>query len=103
MGLRKISLHDRRECVRQRSRGGADAPGWSDFDALLLRAADELHTSRFISEATWNGLADRYTQDQLVEVVLIVGNYTQLTMFQNTLGVQLPPDTQGLPEDPAAR
>ena len=83
--------------------GGPDAPGWSDFDALLLRAADELHTSRFISEATWNGLADRYTQDQLVEVVLIVGNYTQLTMFQNTLGVQLPPDTQGLPEDPAAR
>ena len=103
MGLRKISLHDRRECVRQRSRGGADAPGWSDFDALLLRAADELHTSRFISEATWNGLADRYTQDQLVEVVLIVGNYTQLTMFQNTLGVQLPPDIEGLPEDPAAR
>jgi hypothetical protein len=51
----------------------------------------------------WNGLADRYTQDQLVEVVLIVWNYTQLTMFQNTLGVQLPPDIEGLPKDPAAR
>jgi hypothetical protein len=38
-----------------------------------------------------------------VEVVLIVGNYTQLTMFQNTLGVQLPPDFEGLPEDPATR
>ena len=87
----------------RRITAGPDAPGWSDFDALLLRAADELHTSRFISAATWNGLADRYTQDQLVEVVLIVGNYTQLTMFQNTLGVQLPPDIEGLPEDPATR
>ena len=87
----------------RRITAGPDAPGWSNFDALLLRAADELYTSRFISEATWNGLADRYTQDQLVEVVLIVGNYTQLTMFQNTLGVQLPPDIDGLPEDPATR
>ena len=87
----------------QRITGGPDAPGWSDFDAVLLRAADELHTSRFISEATWDALAERYTQDQLVEVVLIVGNYTQLTMFQNTLGVQLPPDIEGLPEDPATR
>ena len=83
----------------QRITTGPDASGWSDVDALLLRAADELHTSRFISEATWNGLADRYTQDQLVEVVLIVGNYTQLTMFQNTLGVQLPAEVVGLPED----
>ncbi len=60
-------------------------------------------SGRFISEATWNALAERYSQDQLVEVVLVVGNYTQLTMFQNTLGVQLPPDIEGLPEDPATR
>ena len=83
----------------QRITRGPDAPGWSDFDATLLRAADGLHLSRFVSEATWDALAERYTQEQLVEVVLIVGNYTQLTMFQNTLGVQLPPDIEGLPED----
>ncbi len=79
---------------------GPDAVGWGDFDAALLRAADELHMSRFVSEPTWNVLAQRYTQDQMVEVVLIVGNYTQLTMFQNTLGAQLPPDVEGLPERP---
>lgn len=87
----------------QRITRGPDAPGWSDFDATLLRAADGLHLSRFVSEATWDALAERYTQEQLVEVVLIVGNYTQLTMFQNTLGVQLPPDIEGLPEDAGTR
>ena len=87
----------------QRITRGPDAPGWSDFDATLLRAADGLHLSRFVSEATWDALAERYTQEQLVEVVLIVGNYTQLTMFQNTLGVQLPPDIEGLPEDSGTR
>ena len=87
----------------RRITAGPDASSWSDFDVLLLKAADELHTSRFISTPTWNGLADRYTQDQLVEVVMIVGNYTQLAMFQNTLGVQLPPDIEGLPEDSTTR
>ena len=87
----------------QRITRGPDAPGWSDFDATLLRAADGLHLSRFVSEATWDALAERYTQEQLVEVVLIVGNYTQLAMFQNTLGVQLPPDIEGLPEDSGTR
>lgn len=80
---------------------GPDASGWNDFDAVLLRAADELHASRFVSAETWQALGERYTREQLVEVVLIVGNYTQLTMFQNTLGVQLPAGIEGLPEDSA--
>jgi alkylhydroperoxidase family enzyme len=78
---------------------GDDAAGWSDFDAALLRAADELYTTRFVSEATWNTLGERYTESQLREVVLIVGNYTQLSMFQNTLGAQLEPGIEGLPGD----
>ena len=77
---------------------GPAAPGWSDFDATLLRAADELHTSRFVSDATWNALSARYTEDQVREVVLIVGDYTQLAMFQNSLGAQLPPGYEGLPD-----
>ncbi len=76
---------------------GPEASGWSAFDATLLRAADELHTSRFLSDATWNALAARYTEDQCREVVLIVGNYTQLAMFQHSLGVQLPAGLEGLP------
>jgi len=77
---------------------GPAAPGWSDFDATLLQAADELHTSRFVSDATWNALSARYTEDQVREVVLIVGDYTQLAMFQNSLGAQLPPGYNGLPD-----
>ena len=78
---------------------GSDAAGWNPFDAALVRAVDELHTSRFLSEATWSTLGERYTESQLREVVLIVGNYTQLSMFQNTLGAQLEPGIEGLPDD----
>ena len=82
----------------QRITEGPTASGWSDFDATLLRAADELHTSRFVSDATWDALSARYTEDQVREVVLIVGDYTQLAMFQNSLGAQLPPGYDGLPD-----
>ena len=78
---------------------GPDADGWEDFDRALLRAADELHASRFISRPTWDALAARYSEEQLREVVLIVGNYTQLAMFQNTLGALLEPGVEGLPDD----
>jgi 4-carboxymuconolactone decarboxylase len=77
---------------------GPDANGWSNFDALLLRTADELHMSRFVTDATWKSLAQRYSDNQLVEVVLIVGNYTMLSMFQNTMGAQLDPGITGLPD-----
>ena len=77
---------------------GPGAEGWDDFDATLLRAADELHTSRFVSDATWNALSARYSEDQVREVVLIVGDYTQLAMFQNSLGAQLPEGYEGLPD-----
>ncbi len=82
----------------QRITTGPGATGWDDFDATLLRAADELHTSRFVSDATWNDLSARYSEDQVREVVLIVGDYTQLAMFQNSLGAQLPPGYEGLPD-----
>ena len=78
---------------------GPDAPGWDEFERALLAAADELHTSRFISDATWNVLAEGYTDDELRQVVLVVGNYTQLAMFQNALGAQLPAGFPGLPDD----
>ena len=78
---------------------GPEASGWDDFERALLEAADQLHASRFISDSTWNVLAERYTDDELRQVVMVVGNYTQLAMFQNTLGAQLPPGDEGLPAE----
>jgi len=77
---------------------GPDAKGWSSFDAALLRAADELHTSRFISNATWNALKERYDESKLVEAILTVGGYTALIMFHSSTGG--PPLRPGMPGVP---
>jgi alkylhydroperoxidase family enzyme len=77
---------------------GQDAPGWSDFDATLLRAVDELHRDAFITDATWKALSKQYNEQQLIDVVMTVGQYNLVSMTLNTLGVQLDPGVPGFPE-----
>jgi 4-carboxymuconolactone decarboxylase len=77
---------------------GPEASGWSPFDATLIRAVDELHYNAFISEATWNALAKRYDEKQLMDLVMTVGDYNMVSMFLNTMGVQLEEGTVGFPK-----
>jgi alkylhydroperoxidase family enzyme len=77
---------------------GPDAKGWNEPDATLLRAADELHSGRFITDATWKALARRYDDRQLLDVVLTVANYTMLSMYYNSTGAQLEAGSTGFPD-----
>lgn len=77
---------------------GPQAAGWSSFEAAVLRAADELHADQFIRDATWKTLAERYNEEQLIEVTFRVANYTMTAMWLNSVGVELPPDYLGLPK-----
>ena len=77
---------------------GPDAEGWSDNDALLLRAVDELHKDAFITDATWNALAENYTEKQMMDLVFTVGEYNLVSMALNSFGVQLDEGLTGFPE-----
>jgi 4-carboxymuconolactone decarboxylase len=77
---------------------GPNAPGWNPFDATLLRAVDELHSDAFITDTTWNALAKRYDEKQLMDLVMTVGDYNMVSMFLNTMGVQLEEGTVGFPK-----
>jgi len=73
----------------ERIKEGPEAPGWSRADRAVLRATDELHADAFISDATWNELKRTYGDEQLIDLIFAVGNYTLVSMALNTLGVQL--------------
>ncbi len=73
----------------ERIKQGPDADGWTEFDAALLRSADELHADGFISDATWATLAERYSTEQLMDVVFCVGQYVLVSMAVKSFGVQL--------------
>jgi alkylhydroperoxidase family enzyme len=73
----------------ERIKAGPDAPGWDPFEATLLRATDELRTDSCISDATWQALAARYSEQQLLDLIFAIGQYTMVCMALNSLGVQL--------------
>jgi alkylhydroperoxidase family enzyme len=62
---------------------------WSEHDAALLRAADELHDDARLSDATWATLRAAYNDEQLLDTIFAVGNYHIVSMVLNSCGVQL--------------
>lgn len=74
---------------------GPDAPGWDAFDAAIVRAADELHKDKIISDATWAKLSERYNEAQRMDLVFAIGQYNLVSMALNTFGVQLDPGLKG--------
>jgi 4-carboxymuconolactone decarboxylase len=84
----------------ERMQLGPSAEGLPRGDADLLRAVDELKAEARISEHTWTALAQVFDQEQMLEILFIVGCYETLAMVLNSCAVQL--DTEpGL--DPATR
>jgi 4-carboxymuconolactone decarboxylase len=76
---------------------GADADGWSDHEATLLRAADELHESSRISDGTWERLAETYDTEKLIEATMVVGHYHMVAFALNSFGVELDEGLEPLP------
>jgi alkylhydroperoxidase family enzyme len=76
---------------------GPEAAGWEPFDAVLLRAADELHADACLADATWRALATRYDERQLIEVPMVVGHYHLIAFVVNSLGVEPDPGSARLP------
>jgi len=78
---------------------GSTDPRWSEWDASLLRAAEELHQNALVSDETWAELSTRYTKQQMMETVFTVGQYNMVAMYLNSLGVQFEEDWIGYPID----
>ncbi len=62
------------------------------LDKARAPTMDELHKDAFITDATYAGLAARYTTRQLMDLVFAIGQYTLVSMVLNTFGVQLDAD-----------
>jgi alkylhydroperoxidase family enzyme len=68
---------------------GADAEVWSELEADLLAATDELLDAYRIADDTWARLAAQLDEPQLIELAFVVGTYTCLAMAFNTFGLEL--------------
>lgn len=76
------------EAEIERIKVGPDAEGWSDIDRAMLRAADDLTTNHFVTDASWAALAPLGDKGRM-DLVMTVGQYTQVSMMLNSFGIQV--------------
>lgn len=67
---------------------GPEAPGWGDGHRALLLAVDELVRSKDLSDTTWAQLAAFRSDRELIEIVLLIGQYDSLATTLGALRVQ---------------
>jgi len=84
-----------------RSLSRASASAWSDSDATLLRAVDELCSGDCVSDDTWAALAASRDDLQLIEILCLIGYYRMNAGLLNSMGVQPEPDKPQLGQVPA--
>jgi 4-carboxymuconolactone decarboxylase len=81
------------------ARGGIDDPAWSERDRLLIRLVDELHDSARISDGLWPALAAQWSEEQLMELLVLAGWYHAAAYLANGVGLELEPWAARFPRD----
>jgi 4-carboxymuconolactone decarboxylase len=62
---------------------------WTEHEQALLAAVDELHHGSTITPGTWQILARRYSEQELIELIMLVGEYHKIAFFLNATGTPL--------------
>ena len=67
----------------------ADAHPWSDEDAALIAMSDELCADDCISDATFDRLRSRWSEEEIIELTVTAGFYRLVSGFLHSMGVEL--------------
>jgi 4-carboxymuconolactone decarboxylase len=91
------------EQVAATARGSADDPAWSLRDRLLIRLVDELHDTAAISDDLWQALAAEWSEQQLLELLILAGWYHAVSYLVNGVRMECEPWTPRFPPGPEPR
>jgi len=95
------SLAPRWASPTRRSPDFADCgPGdWDEGDRALVALADELCEDDVVAEHTWRTLSQRWSDAELLELLVLAGFYRLVSGMLNSAGVALEPPTPRWPPD----
>lgn len=74
---------------------------WEPADEALVRLVDELCDADAVGDETWQRLAERWTDAELLELLVLAGYYRLVSGMLNSVAVALEPDTAGWPDGAA--
>jgi alkylhydroperoxidase family enzyme len=67
---------------------GPAAPGWDDFEAALLRMADQLFRNSFVNDVIYQAIAARYDACHLMDAGMTVADVAAISFLYSNFGVQ---------------
>jgi alkylhydroperoxidase family enzyme len=86
--------------------GGLDTVVWSPLERAALQAVDDTADEGAVAPATWEALAELLREDELIELLMLMGHYLMLTTVLRSLQLELEPRAEALarsvPGGPAA-
>jgi alkylhydroperoxidase family enzyme len=62
---------------------------WSSHEQLIVRLADELHDTSTVSNTLWAELRAAFTDEQILEFILLAGFYHTVAYLTNGLKIPL--------------
>ena len=71
------------------ARGAADDPVWSPRERLIVALCDALHERATVCDRLWAALAAELSPAQIVELVVLAGQYHMVSFVTNALAVPL--------------
>ena len=74
----------------ERVGAGPDHPQWTPEEAAVMRSMDELHDHSRIADPTWQVLAGRYDNAQLIELITLAGSYHVMAYLMGAIGIRPP-------------
>lgn len=85
--------------------GGAEDDCWSDSERELLRLCDTLHATADIDGTLWAALRGCFSEEALLELLMLAGFYRTVSYLANALRLPLEPFAArfAVDRDPASR
>jgi alkylhydroperoxidase family enzyme len=69
-----------------------DSTVWSARELAIIRLADTLHDRSSVDDALWTVLREHFSEEQLIELVALGGQYHMISYVTNAFGIYLEPD-----------
>jgi alkylhydroperoxidase family enzyme len=70
-------------------RGGSSDLVWGEADRVLLAACEQLHETCTLDDEAWTGLAAHYSEEAILEILMLCGFYRTVSYLTNALKLPL--------------
>lgn len=93
---KRVGLDD--EQLRSTVHGSAGDPCWQQEDKrALIRLCDALHQGCTVDDALWQDLRAHFSEEAMLELLLLAGFYRTVSYLTNTLRLPLEPGAARFP------